>query len=248
MGSVCGCEPGPAAPSLPVVAARAASAWLSDHILLPRAPIFRATRVAPPPPAAGLPGGDPAGAASRRRHLGAAPARRSLVRDRPRPPSRPGGLRGRPGVWAGGAPQPSSPSAAAPDASSPAGAARRCTARRAGTSRCRRRQHCRSARRPGPPAGPGARRTRPEPVVRHLLVGLLRAYRAVVSPWYGQVCRYHPSCSAYALEAVQTHGAARGGWLALRRLARCHPWAPGGVDPVPVPPAVASARQGARHG
>lgn len=65
------------------------------------------------------------------------------------------------------------------------------------------------------------------------LIQVLRAYRAAISPLYGDVCRYHPSCSAYALEAVTTHGAARGGWFALRRLARCHPWSAGGLDPVP---------------
>ena len=69
--------------------------------------------------------------------------------------------------------------------------------------------------------------------MKHLLVGFLRAYRLLISPLYGEVCRYHPSCSAYALEAVQVHGSARGSWLALRRLARCHPWAAGGYDPVP---------------
>jgi putative membrane protein insertion efficiency factor len=69
--------------------------------------------------------------------------------------------------------------------------------------------------------------------VKYLLIGLLRAYRAVISPLYGQVCRYHPSCSAYALESVQRHGSIKGSWLALRRLARCHPWALGGYDPVP---------------
>lgn len=62
---------------------------------------------------------------------------------------------------------------------------------------------------------------------------LLKAYRLVISPLYGQVCRYYPTCSAYALEAVERHGALRGTWLALRRLARCHPWTPGGYDPVP---------------
>jgi hypothetical protein len=69
--------------------------------------------------------------------------------------------------------------------------------------------------------------------VKYLLIGLLRAYRAVISPLYGQVCRYHPSCSAYALEAVREHDSLRGSWLAVRRLARCHPWAAGGYDPVP---------------
>lgn len=69
--------------------------------------------------------------------------------------------------------------------------------------------------------------------MKYVLIGLLRAYRAVISPLYGQVCRYYPTCSAYALEAVTEHGAARGSWLAMRRLARCHPWAEGGVDHVP---------------
>ena len=69
--------------------------------------------------------------------------------------------------------------------------------------------------------------------VRWLLIGLLRVYRVAVSPLYGQVCRYHPSCSAYALEAVTRHGTLRGSWLAARRLTRCHPWAAGGYDPVP---------------
>ena len=69
--------------------------------------------------------------------------------------------------------------------------------------------------------------------MKYVLIGLLRAYRALISPLYGQVCRYYPSCSAYALEAVQVHGSIRGSWLAVRRLARCHPWAAGGVDKVP---------------
>jgi putative membrane protein insertion efficiency factor len=69
--------------------------------------------------------------------------------------------------------------------------------------------------------------------VKHVLVALLRGYRLVISPLYGQVCRYHPSCSAFALEAVETHGTLRGSWLAARRLSRCHPWAAGGYDPVP---------------
>ena len=69
--------------------------------------------------------------------------------------------------------------------------------------------------------------------VRLLLIGLLRAYRLLISPLYGQVCRYHPSCSAYALEAVRERGSIVGTWLTMRRLVRCHPWADGGYDPVP---------------
>ncbi|SDS72786.1 membrane protein insertion efficiency factor YidD [Microlunatus soli] len=69
--------------------------------------------------------------------------------------------------------------------------------------------------------------------MKHVLIALLKAYRVVISPLYGNVCRYYPSCSAYALQAVQTHGAARGSWLATKRLLSCHPWARGGYDPVP---------------
>jgi putative membrane protein insertion efficiency factor len=69
--------------------------------------------------------------------------------------------------------------------------------------------------------------------MKFLLIGFLRAYRFVISPMYGQVCRYYPSCSAYALEAVTVHGSIKGSWLALRRVLRCHPWTPGGYDPVP---------------
>ena len=68
---------------------------------------------------------------------------------------------------------------------------------------------------------------------RFLLMGLLMAYRKTISPLYGPVCRFFPSCSAYALEAVTVHGAVRGTWLAARRLVRCHPWNDGGVDHVP---------------
>ena len=72
--------------------------------------------------------------------------------------------------------------------------------------------------------------------MKYLLIALLRAYRFAISPLYGQVCRYHPSCSAYALEAVTRHGSLRGSWLAVRRVGRCHPWAAGGYDPVPSAP------------
>ena len=68
---------------------------------------------------------------------------------------------------------------------------------------------------------------------QQILILLLTAYRLAVSPLYGQVCRFFPSCSAYALEAVTAHGAVRGSYLAVRRLVRCHPWNPGGIDPVP---------------
>lgn len=62
---------------------------------------------------------------------------------------------------------------------------------------------------------------------------VLRGYQLLVSPIYGPVCRYAPSCSHYAQEAVLTHGVLRGSWLALKRLARCHPWGGSGFDPVP---------------
>jgi putative membrane protein insertion efficiency factor len=68
---------------------------------------------------------------------------------------------------------------------------------------------------------------------RNLLVVVLRFYRAVISPLYGDVCRYYPSCSSYGLQAVQQYGVIRGSWMAVRRIARCHPWAAGGVDDVP---------------
>ena len=66
-----------------------------------------------------------------------------------------------------------------------------------------------------------------------LLLALIRAYRYLLSPWWGGSCRFTPSCSSYAMEAIERHGAVRGGWLALRRIARCHPWCAGGFDPVP---------------
>ncbi|HET7422003.1 MAG TPA: membrane protein insertion efficiency factor YidD [Gemmatimonadales bacterium] len=70
-------------------------------------------------------------------------------------------------------------------------------------------------------------------VPRRLLAGLIRGYQIVLSPLLPPSCRFHPSCSQYALEAVTRHGALKGGWLAARRLARCHPFHPGGYDPVP---------------
>jgi len=69
---------------------------------------------------------------------------------------------------------------------------------------------------------------------RNIAVLLLRGYRAVISPLYGDVCRYYPSCSAYALRAIQEYGLTVGVVLGIRRIARCHPWAAGGVDDVPL--------------
>jgi uncharacterized protein len=77
-------------------------------------------------------------------------------------------------------------------------------------------------------------RQRPSAAARLLLL-LLTGYRRFVSPLLGPRCRFYPSCSAYALEAVQVHGALRGSWLAVRRLSRCHPFHAGGLDPVPAP-------------
>ena len=65
------------------------------------------------------------------------------------------------------------------------------------------------------------------------LIWLVRAYQLVISPFLPASCRFHPTCSHYAIEALQRHGSFKGFWLALRRLTRCHPWNPGGHDPVP---------------
>lgn len=64
----------------------------------------------------------------------------------------------------------------------------------------------------------------------------IRFYRQAVSPWTPPSCRFTPTCSAYALEAIDAHGAGKGGWLALRRILRCHPWGGHGHDPVPEAP------------
>ena len=65
------------------------------------------------------------------------------------------------------------------------------------------------------------------------LIGLVKLYRLAISPWLGGNCRFQPTCSAYAIEALQTHGVFRGVWLAARRISRCHPWGASGYDPVP---------------
>lgn len=69
--------------------------------------------------------------------------------------------------------------------------------------------------------------------VKSILLLLLRAYQLAISPFLGRNCRFYPTCSAYAAEAIRVHGSAKGSWLAARRLCKCHPWHPGGFDPVP---------------
>jgi putative membrane protein insertion efficiency factor len=69
--------------------------------------------------------------------------------------------------------------------------------------------------------------------MRALALFLIRLYQWTVSPLLGPNCRFHPSCSQYALEAIERFGVLRGGWLAVKRIGRCHPWHPGGYDPVP---------------
>lgn len=66
-----------------------------------------------------------------------------------------------------------------------------------------------------------------------VLKGAIRTYQYTLRPFIGSHCRFHPHCSAYALEALESHGAAKGSWLAARRILRCNPWHPGGYDPVP---------------
>lgn len=70
-------------------------------------------------------------------------------------------------------------------------------------------------------------------MMRKLLIGLVKGYRLLLSPWLGSACRFSPTCSAYAIEALQCHGALDGSYLTLARLARCQPWCQGGHDPVP---------------
>jgi len=72
--------------------------------------------------------------------------------------------------------------------------------------------------------------------MKYLLILFVRAYQVALSPLLPAACRYHPTCSHYAIEALEKHGALRGGWLAVKRIARCHPFRAGGFDPVPDPP------------
>jgi uncharacterized protein len=70
-------------------------------------------------------------------------------------------------------------------------------------------------------------------LMQNFLVGIVKAYRLFLSPWLGSACRFEPTCSVYSIEALETHGAAKGSYLTLKRLGRCHPWCEGGLDPVP---------------
>jgi putative membrane protein insertion efficiency factor len=72
-------------------------------------------------------------------------------------------------------------------------------------------------------------------MLRAALVGLIRVYQVGISSWTPAACRFTPTCSAYAIQALERHGVRRGGWLAVRRLLRCHPWGGQGFDPVPLP-------------
>lgn len=69
--------------------------------------------------------------------------------------------------------------------------------------------------------------------MRHVLIALVRLYQILISPLLGSNCRFTPTCSAYSVEALQKHGAWKGGWLAVKRISRCHPWGGDGYDPVP---------------
>ena len=95
--------------------------------------------------------------------------------------------------------------------------------------------HVRRLQRPGDAAGYTRTPPRPPTVVpmKRLLLGLIRLYQLCLSPFFGGQCRFWPSCSVYAAEAVDRHGVLAGSWLAVKRLLRCHPWHPGGVDEVP---------------
>jgi uncharacterized protein len=76
----------------------------------------------------------------------------------------------------------------------------------------------------------------PMTLPQRALVAFVRAYRLLLSPWLGNACRFEPTCSVYSIGAIEAHGAALGSYMTLQRLARCHPWCEGGLDPVPAQP------------
>lgn len=78
-----------------------------------------------------------------------------------------------------------------------------------------------------------AKRESDDVVLRAALIGAIRFYQKFISPLFPPRCRFYPTCSSYAAEALDRHGVLRGSWLTIRRLSKCHPWHPGGYDPVP---------------
>jgi len=82
--------------------------------------------------------------------------------------------------------------------------------------------------------------------MRTILLAIIKVYQYAISPYLAPSCRYMPTCSCYAAESIQTHGAIKGGWLAIKRILRCHPWHEGGYDPVPEPSAC--KHQHSNHG
>ena len=83
--------------------------------------------------------------------------------------------------------------------------------------------------------------------MRRILMFLITAYRYLLSPWLGQNCRFYPSCSCYAHDAIERHGSIKGGWLTIKRLLRCHPWHEGGFDPVPPAPGQPHSTSSGKH-
>ena len=81
-------------------------------------------------------------------------------------------------------------------------------------------------------------------IISRLLLSVIRAYQKAISPLLGSNCRYYPSCSHYTYEAIEIHGVARGSWLGIKRIGRCHPWHEGGIDPVPGSPSAIEPAQG----
>lgn len=69
--------------------------------------------------------------------------------------------------------------------------------------------------------------------MKYLFIWIVRGYQLMISPYFPPSCRYQPTCSSYAIEALNEYGALKGGWMAIKRISRCHPWADGGYDPIP---------------
>jgi putative membrane protein insertion efficiency factor len=70
-------------------------------------------------------------------------------------------------------------------------------------------------------------------IIKNILIGVIKLYQWTIGPVIGETCRFYPSCSHYGVEALKKHGALKGSWLTIKRICRCHPWNPGGIDPVP---------------